>query len=231
MATYDKPTYKSLTHVSTHPFYSLPQPAPHPAPQLSVRLINHESSEYLLPCLCVASSVTDRKRGPRELRTSKQKTKIDGWSVDCCLLRTASGAVLGIHEKLHIAIEAQSIAMNVALLAAALAVSQSSMYGISYDSALVSIDMTSGKMTNLTIPNPEDLEAQEESAFDGKRSRYYTLNVDKDSGKVELIVWSTAADHKVQTVPLPFKSSLFVGVGETVDGKCCSARCTPALSV
>lgn len=97
-------------------------------------------------------------------------------------------------------------------------VSGPTMYGISVDSALLSIDMTSGKMSNLTVPNQGILESQEESALDGARSRYYTLNVDKATGKIELIVWSTAAGHRVQTVPLPFRSSALVGVGEMISG-------------
>ena len=45
-----------------------------------------------------------------------------------------------------------------------------SMYGVSMKSSLVTIDMTSGKMTELGTEHSEELEAQELSAIDAKRA-------------------------------------------------------------
>ena len=67
-----------------------------------------------------------------------------------------------------------------------------SMYGVSMKSSLVTIDMTSGKMTELGTEHSEELEAQELSAIDAKRGRYYTMGVDttNQTNTVVMVVWN-----------------------------------------
>ena len=61
------------------------------------------------------------------------------------------------------------------LVAIALALSSTStMYGIDGNTSLVSIGLQSGKMTELSAEHHEELDAQELSAIDVKRQRYYT---------------------------------------------------------
>lgn len=94
---------------------------------------------------------------------------------------------------------------------------ESIMYGISMTSALVTIDLKSGAMKEVTREHPSELEAQELSAIDSKRSKYYTMGVNKTTGDVDLCIWSLTTGFKEQTIKLPFKSSPLVGVGEALD--------------
>ena len=90
------------------------------------------------------------------------------------------------------------------------------MWGVSQKSSLVTIDMATGIMSDVTKPHPLQLESQELSAIDTKNRRYYTMGASKMTSAVELYVWSLDPGHAVQTVPLPFTSSAFVGVGEAL---------------
>jgi len=91
------------------------------------------------------------------------------------------------------------------------------MYGLSMSSALVSIDLETGSMKELTAEHPAELESQELSAIDAKRARYYSAGVNSTTNKVNLCVWSLSAGHKERQVELPFESSVFVGVGEALN--------------
>ena len=78
------------------------------------------------------------------------------------------------------------------MLAAALIATAAAgtMYGIDANTSLVSIDLKSGKMTELSAEHHEELDAQELSAIDAKRKRYYTAGVNHTTNKVNLCVWS-----------------------------------------
>ena len=91
------------------------------------------------------------------------------------------------------------------------------MFGLSQKSALVKIDTKTGKMTEVTKEHPTELDAQELSAIDSKRGKYYSMGVNSTTGNVNLCVWSLTSGYKEQTIKLPFKSSPFVGVGEALD--------------
>ncbi len=101
-------------------------------------------------------------------------------------------------------------------LVALLAASGNQMYGLSQESALVSIDTSTGLMSELTPEHPEELEAQELSAIDSNRQRYYSMGVNRTGDVVNLCVWSLKSGHREQQIPVPFTSSLFVGVGEAL---------------
>ena len=94
-----------------------------------------------------------------------------------------------------------------------------SMYGVSMKSSLVTIDMTSGKMTELGTEHSEELEAQELSAIDAKRGRYYTMGVDttNQTNTVVMVVWNLADGKISKKVALPFAGEPFVGIGEAID--------------
>ena len=92
------------------------------------------------------------------------------------------------------------------------------MYGIDYNLSLVSIDLESGTMAEISAAQPEELMSQELSAIDVKRSRYYTVGVNKTGNRVNLVAWSLDSGHQVRQVELPFfVSSVFVGMGEALD--------------
>ena len=103
------------------------------------------------------------------------------------------------------------------LCAVALTAAESQMFGLSQKSALVKIDTKTGKMTEVTKEHPTELDAQELSAIDSKRGKYYSMGVNSTTGNVNLCVWSLTSGYKEQTIKLPFKSSPFVGVGEALD--------------
>jgi len=92
----------------------------------------------------------------------------------------------------------------------------SEMFGLSSHSALVSINTTDGMMTELTSEHPEELEAQELSAIDSIRQRYYSVGLNYTTGIVNLCVWSLTTGYREQQVALPFASVAFVGVGEAI---------------
>lgn len=107
--------------------------------------------------------------------------------------------------------------MKANLILVALHAAAGVMWGVSKESALVTIDMTTGIMSNVTKDHPLQLEAQELSAIDTKNKRYYTVGASKTTGAVQLYVWSLLdSSHHLQTVSLPFKSSMFVGMGEAI---------------
>ena len=93
------------------------------------------------------------------------------------------------------------------------------IYGVSMSSSLVSIDLTSGKMTALGVSAPEELYAQELSAIDAKRGRYYTMGVDttNQTNTVVMVVWNLADGKISKKVALPFAGEPFVGIGEAID--------------
>ena len=91
------------------------------------------------------------------------------------------------------------------------------IYGVSMSSSLVSIDLTSGKMTAVGVSAPEELYAQELSAIDSLRGRYYTAGVNATTHKVNLCVWSLKGGYKVTCRDLPFESSVFVGTGQALN--------------
>ena len=94
---------------------------------------------------------------------------------------------------------------------------ESVMYGLSMKSAMVTIDVETGKMMEVTKEHPKELEAQELSAIDSKRLKYYSMGVNATTGEVNLCVWSLSTGYKEQSITLPFKSSPLVGVGEALD--------------
>jgi hypothetical protein len=100
---------------------------------------------------------------------------------------------------------------------AAIEAPASIMYGLSMKSALVTIDTTTGKMKDVTKDHPTELEAQELSAIDSKRQKYYSMGVNASSSKVNLCVWSLTTGFKEQSIKIPFQSSPLVGVGEALD--------------
>ena len=85
------------------------------------------------------------------------------------------------------------------------------------NTSLVSIDAHTGKMSELSAEHHEELDAQELSAIDVKRGKYYTAGVNRTTNKVNLCVWSLGSGHKEKQVELPFESSALVGVGEAID--------------
>ena len=109
--------------------------------------------------------------------------------------------------------------MMFSLVAPLLAASTPSMYGVSMKSSLVTIDMTSGRMTELGTEHSEELEAQELSAIDAKRGRYYTMGVDttNQTNTVVMVVWNLADGKISKKVALPFAGEPFVGIGEAID--------------
>ena len=112
-----------------------------------------------------------------------------------------------------------TVATMFTLVAPLLAASAPSMYGVSMKSSLVTIDMTSGKMTELGTEHSEELEAQELSAIDAKRGRYYTMGVDttNQTNTVVMVVWNLADGKISKKVALPFAGEPFVGIGEAID--------------
>ena len=102
----------------------------------------------------------------------------------------------------------------ISVLLVSTAAADAIMYGLSQQSALVSIDLKTGEMSALTPEHGEELEAQELSAIDTLRARYYSMGLNRSTGAVNLCVWSLRTGHKEQSVVLPFESSAFVGVGE-----------------
>ena len=93
----------------------------------------------------------------------------------------------------------------------------SRMFGLSSKSALVSINLTTGNMTELTPEHREELDAQELSAIDASRQRYYTVGVNQSSKEVNLCIWSLTSGIKERSIKLPFYSSPLVGFGEAID--------------
>jgi hypothetical protein len=106
--------------------------------------------------------------------------------------------------------------MKALLIVLALRATAGVMWGVSEKASLVTIDMTSGIMSNVTKEHPLQLEAQELSAIDTTNRRYYTVGVSKATNAVELYVWSLDPGHHIQTVPLPFTSQMFVGLGQAI---------------
>ena len=104
------------------------------------------------------------------------------------------------------------------------------MYGVSMKSSLVTIDMTSGKMTELGTEHSEELEAQELSAIDAKRGRYYTMGVDttNQTNTVVMVFWNLADGKISKKVALPFAGEPFVGIGEAIDLPSERKKGTPA---
>ena len=102
------------------------------------------------------------------------------------------------------------------LCAIAFTAAESQMFGLSQKSALVKIDTKTGKMTEVTKEHLTELDAQELSAIDSKRGKYYSMGVNSTTGNVNLCVWSLTSGYKEQTIKLPFLLP-FVGVGEALD--------------
>ena len=114
----------------------------------------------------------------------------------------------------------RGVARSMAMLSLLSSTLGANLWGVTQDSTLVSIDMKSGAFTKLGPTYQHELEAQEESAIDSKRGRYYTAGLnasDPQKPQVNLCVWDLKSGAIVDHVPLPFESSVFVGVGEALD--------------
>ena len=118
----------------------------------------------------------------------------------------------------QILLRGMSVWSLIALLAtASTSASAGVLYGTSPRAALLSINLTDGLMTNLTVEHPNVLQAQGLSAIDTRLSRLYTVGVDKQSLSVILIVYGLSTGNRVRTVVLPFESTAIVGLGEAIE--------------
>ena len=64
---------------------------------------------------------------------------------------------------------------------------------------------------------PSELEAQELSAIDSARGLYYILGLNKTSGGPNLVSIDVSTGKISKSKPVPFTSSVFVGVGQNLD--------------
>jgi len=107
-----------------------------------------------------------------------------------------------------------AVAVAVALLTAADA---RGLYGMINPPQLVSVDVTSGKCTNVGPPIPAEGQAQELSTMDDKNGLFYIVGYNFTVSQPNLVAISLSTGRIVSNVLLPFAESVFVGVGQALD--------------
>lgn len=92
-----------------------------------------------------------------------------------------------------------------------------SVYGISSDGALISVDATTGITTRLSAAMPNEINPMELAATDASRGRFYTGGINHTDGSCNLLVWDLKSSTLKQTVKLPFEQVGQPGQGQTLD--------------
>ncbi len=90
------------------------------------------------------------------------------------------------------------------------------LYGMTENAALATINVTSGAVTNVAQPIPYQLQAQNLATIDPVRNIYYLVGYN-DSQSVGNLVGMRLSDGSIVCdAKLPFAESAFVGVGQQV---------------
>eukprot|EP00049_Salpingoeca_infusionum_P017552 m.353416 g.353416 ORF g.353416 m.353416 type:complete len:326 (-) comp16763_c0_seq1:374-1351(-) len=91
------------------------------------------------------------------------------------------------------------------------------LYGMSAEVGLVSIDIDTGATTPIAQNIPKEGQAQNLAALDTERGIYYIIGYNFTTSAVNLLGLNVADGSVAVDMALPFVSSAFIGVGEAVD--------------